>query len=90
MRPCNAYLYPGCFAIYENFRDKSQSTVPVGAFGWEGELKMKLKKALAFFLAAAALLALLPGTARADKDISIVGLLFGDQMFPDAVKKLSS
>ncbi len=49
-----------------------------------GECKLKLKKGLALALAAAALLALLPGSARAEKDIYVVGLLFGDQLFPDA------
>jgi hypothetical protein len=49
---------------------------------------MKLKRALALLLAAAALFVLLPGTAQAAKDISVVGLLFGDQMFPDAWNRL--
>jgi len=49
---------------------------------------MKLKKTLALVAVAAALLALLPGTAKAKKDISIVGSLFGDQMFPDSWNRL--
>lgn len=49
---------------------------------------MRLKKALALILATIALLMLLPGAARAEKDISVVGLLFGDNMFPDSWNRL--
>ena len=49
---------------------------------------MKLKKALVLVLTAVVLLALLPGLARAEKELSIAGILFSDQIFPDSWNRL--